>query len=151
MSTLLISIDRTSLSLAPLVLSGTNDANPVGVTGYKEPTIRPRITYAPDSAYEDDSTPLARVWQQTNLEFDISTTDAATEAASRLLVAAVREAVGQFPVFAVTVTVDGAPAETWTCHSGVVEPFSGRTFSDLLRHNPEWSVSIPAKAVRTIA
>jgi len=151
MSTLLISIDRTSLALEPLVLSGTDDDNPIGVTNYTEPVIQPRMTYAPDSAYEDDPLPLARVWQQTALLFDISTTDAATEAASRTLVAEVRQAIGQFPLFLVTVTVDDAPAETWTCHAGTIQPVGGRTTSDLEHHDPEWSVTIPAHPIRAIA
>lgn len=150
MSTLIISIDRTSLSLAPLVLSGTNDANPIGVTDYTEPAINPRLTYAPDSAYVNGSTPLAVAWQDTIVGFAVCTTDAATEAASRTLIAELRTAVEQFS-FAVTVTVDGAPAETWACHTGSVTPVSGRTFSDLLRHNPEWSVTIPAHPIRTVA
>lgn len=150
MSTLLISIDRTSLALAALVLSGSNDANPIGITDYAEPAMLPRVTYAPDSAYEDGSMPLAVSWQQTILGFEVSTTEAASEAASRLLIAELVRAVSQFS-FTVTVTVDGAPAETWTCHAGSVQPAGSRTFADLLRHNPVWSVTIPAHPLRAIA
>lgn len=150
MSTIFISIVRTSLSLGPLVLSGSNDANPLGITDYTEPAVNPRVTYAPDSSYVNGSTPLAVSLQQTIVGFAVCTTDAATEAASRTLIAELRAAVGQFS-FAVTVTVDGAPAETWACHAGSVTPVGGRTFSDLLRHNPEWSVVIPAQPVRSIA
>ncbi len=150
MSTLLISINRTSLALAPLVLSGSDDANPIGITDYTEPAMQPRVTYAPDSAYEDGSTPLAVSWQQVPLAFDVSTTNAATEAASRLLIAELRQAISQFS-FTVTVVVDGAPAETWTCHAGAIQPVGSRTFANLARHNPEWSVTIPAHPIRAIA
>lgn len=150
MSTLLISINRTSLSLGPLVLSGSNDANPIGITDYTEPAMLRRTTYAPESAYEHGSTPLASVWQQTILGFEVSTTEAATEAASRLLIAELLAAVSQFS-FTVAVAVDGAPTETWACNPGSMQPAGSRTFSDLLRHNPVWSVTIPAHPVRTIA
>ncbi len=150
MSTLLISIDRTSLALAPLVLSGSNDANPIGITDYSEPAMQPRITYAPDSAYEHGSMPLATVWQQTILGFEVSTTEAASEAESRVLIAELLQAISQFS-FTVAVTVDGAPAETWTCHAGAMQPAGSRTFADLLRHNPVWSVTIPAYPIRATA
>lgn len=150
MSTLTISISRTSLALAPLVLSAADDANPLGITDYTEPAVLPRVTFAPDSAYENDSLQLAVAWQQTILGFEVTTDLAATEAASRLLIAELRQAVSQFS-FTVTVTVDGAPAETWTCHTGSVVPVSSRTFSDLENHDPEWSVTIPAHPIRAIA
>lgn len=149
MSTLLISIDRTGLSRAPLVLSGSNDANPLGISNYTEPAVLPRITYMPDSAYEDGSTPLAVSWQETILGFDVVTAGAATEAASRTLVAELRQAISQFS-FDVIVTVDGAPAETWACHTGALQA-AGRTYVNLRYHNPVWSVTIPAHPIRTIA
>lgn len=37
MITFLITISRTELALSPLVLSGSDDANPVGVVNYTEP------------------------------------------------------------------------------------------------------------------
>lgn len=150
MSTLTISIDRTFLTLPALVLSAADDANPLGITDYTEPAVLPRVTYAPDSAYENGSTPLAVAWQETIVGFEVVTDQAVSEAASRLLIAELRQAVSQFS-FTVTVTVDGAPAETWTCHAGTVQPVGGRTFSDLEHHDPEWSVTIPAHPIRAIA
>lgn len=150
MSTLTISIDRTSLALVPLVMSAANDGTPLGITDYAEPAILPRITYAPDSAYEHGSMPLARVWQDTIVGFEVTTDLAVTEAAARLLVAELRQAVSQF-AFTVTVTVDGAPAETWTCHTGTVQPVGSRTFSNIENHDPTWSVTIPAHPVPAIA
>lgn len=148
--TLLITIGRTSLGKAPLVLSGTDDANPIGVTGYTEPAESARVLYAPDSPHENGSTPLAVAWEQTIVGFDVSTTDAATESAMRALIAELREALRQF-TFPVTVQVGDAPAETWTCHPGSVTPAGGRTTVDLENHDPIWSVVIPAQPFPTVA
>lgn len=146
--TLTISINRASLSLAPLVLSGSDGGSSLGITDYSEPAIQPRILYAPDSAYESGSTPLAVAFEDTIVGFAVCTTTSTTEAASRSLIAELVSAVSQFS-YTVTVTVDGAPAETWTCRTGAVAPVGGRTYSNLRRHNPEWSVTIPAHPVRT--
>lgn len=142
--TLLITIGRAALGKAPLVLSGVEDSNAIGVTGYTEPAQSPRVTYAPESPHENGSIPLAVSWQQTIVGFDVCTTQAATEAEMRALVRELREAVGQF-TFPVTVQADDAPAETWACHAGSVTPIGGRTTVDLQNHDPEWSVVIPAQ------
>ena len=148
--TLLISINRTSLSKAVLVLSGSVDGYSLGITDYTEPAVQPRVTYAPDSAYAHGSVPLASVMQDTVVGFAVCTTDAVTESASRALIAELREAVGQFQ-FTVTVTVGAAPAETWACHTGSVTPVGSRTTVDLANYDPEWSVVIPAQPIRTVA
>lgn len=148
MSTLVISIERTSLGLGALVLSAADDGTPLGVTGYTEPAVQPRISYAPDSAYVSGSMPLAITWQQTILGFDVSATEAVTEAESRALIAELRAAVSQRS-FTVTVTVDGAPSETWTCHTGSLQA-TPRTYFDLENHDPVWAVTIPAHPTRQI-
>lgn len=150
MSTLLITIGRTSLGKVPLVLSGVDDANPIGITDYTEPAEVPRVAYAPDSNYVHGSMPLSVALQQTIVGFAVCTTAAATESASRALIAELREAVRQFS-FTVTVEVDDAPAETWTCHAGSVTPVGSRTTANLRDHDPEWSVTIPAQPVRVTA
>lgn len=149
MSTLLITIDRTSLGLSPLVLSGTNDSNPIGVTDYTEPAMQSQVHYAPDGYAEDGSIPLSSRLQDTIVGFAVSTTDAATETESRALISELRAALRQFS-YAVTIQVADAPAETWTCDSGSVIPVGGRNFADLANHNPEWSVTIPARPVPVI-
>lgn len=150
MSTLVITIGRESLGKAPLVLSGSEDGTPLGVTDYTEPAMNSRVTYAPDSAYVHGSMPLAVTLQDTIVGFAVCTTDAVTESESRALIAEVREAVGQFS-FPTTVQVNDAPAETWRCHAGSVVPVSSRTTVDLENHDPEWSVTIPAHPIRTFA
>jgi phenylpyruvate tautomerase PptA (4-oxalocrotonate tautomerase family) len=149
--TMLISIDRSSLGKAPLVLSGSNDANALGITDYTEPSVQARVRYAPDSDFRHGSTPLGSVLQQTIVGFAVCTTDAVTESESRALVAELTEAVvGQFR-FTVTITIGDAPAETWACHSGAVVPVGSRNSINLRDHDPEWSVTIPAHPVRTVA
>lgn len=148
--TLIITIGRASLGKTPLVLSGSEDGTPLGITGYTEPAENPRVTYAPDSAYANGSTPLAVTWQQTIVGFDVCTTDAATESAAKALIAELREALRQFS-FPVTVEVGDAPAETWACHPGSVTPAGGRTTVDLANHDPQWSVVIPAQPFPTYA
>lgn len=147
MSTLTISIDRTSLALAPLVMSAADDETPLGITDYQEPAIQPRITYAPDSAYVSGSRPLARVWQQSILGWEVVTDHAESEDESRDLIAELMQAVSQF-AFTTTVVVDGAPPETWTCHTGTLTPTGSRTLSNLENHDPTWSVTIPVHPVR---
>ena len=146
---LTISIDRTSLSLSALVLSGTDDANAIGVTDYTEPSTQPRITYAPDSAYIPGSQPLAATWQQTILGFNVVTDQATSEATSRTKLAELRAALAQFS-YTVAVVVDGAPSETWTCLPATITPLGARTYMDLIGHDPVWSVTIPCYPIRTI-
>lgn len=150
MSTLLISIDRTSLGKTPLVLSGTDDEHPIGITSYTEPTITPEVTYAPDSVFEDGSMAMSVRLPQTALEFSVCTTGAATEADLRAYIRELREAVFRLG-YDTTVTVDGAPAETWSCTAGAVAPIGSRDSVNLEHHDPEWSVVIPAHPIPAIA
>lgn len=144
MSTLIITISRTSLSLTPLVLSGSEDGTPLGVTGYTEPARTPRVEYAPDSPYENGSIPLAVSWPLTIVGFSVVANHAATESEMKAKVAELRTALAQFS-FTTTVAVNDAPAETWSCHVGAITPVGGRTSVDLQHYDPEWSVVIPAQ------
>lgn len=144
--TLTISIARTSLSLSPLVLSAANDANSLGLAGYQEPAIQAQVRWAPDSAYLDGSVALASRREHTLLNFDAYTDSAATEAASRSLIADLRAAVNQWE-YLVTVTVDGATAEVWTCQPGSVGAAT-RSYEDLRSHTVTYPVSIPCHPVR---
>jgi hypothetical protein len=146
-STLTISIARTSLSLSPLVLSAADDATALGIADYTEPAIQQRVKYAPDSDYVHGSTALASSLQQTMLNFDVSTDLAASESAARALIAELRTALGQFS-YNVTVTVDGSTAEVWACDPGSVGTVS-RTFENLKSHNAVYPVSIPCHPVRS--
>lgn len=147
---LLISIDRTLLGLPPLVLSGIDDANLLGVADYREPERVARVTYAPTSRHEHGDMPLAMSLAQSVLGFDVFPT-AATESAARALHTELSNAITQGLEFPVTVTVGDAPAETWTCNPGFIAYPNGRTFVDLRDHNAIWSVSLPCYPVPVIA
>lgn len=145
---LLIEIDRASLSLADLVLSADNDVNELGVTNYVEPAMQARIRYAPSSDYVHGDVALAVAYQQSLLRFDVITDQAATETESRALLAVLKTALRQRQ-FNVTVTVDDADPEVWACVAGSIAPAEGRTFADLRDHDPEWTVTIPCHPFAT--
>lgn len=146
--TLTISISRTSLSLSPLVLSAANDATTLGITAYTEPAREQSVEWAPDSRYVHGSVALSSRLPQTILNFDVGTDLASTEAAARTLIEALRTAAGQFS-YDVTVTVDGAPAETWACAPGSVGA-GVRTYENLRSHNTVYPVSLPCHPIPTI-
>lgn len=150
MSTLTITLTRDEIEGGTdLVLSGSSDANPIGITNYMEPAVQARIRYAPDSDDIEGSVSLTRTWQQTFLQFDVVTDQESTEAESRALLAELRAALGQFR-FTATVVVDGAPAEAWACDTGSMVPKGARTLMDLEHHDPVWSVQIPCRPTPTI-
>jgi hypothetical protein len=137
---LTVSIDRTSLSLSPLVFSATADANPLGLAAYTPPARQARVIYAPDSINIHGSEALGMSWQQALLNFDWfreSTTEAQLQAAYAEVVAAVE----QFS-YLVTTQVSDAPAEVWRADPGSVTP-SQRDYADLANLSPVYSVSIP--------
>lgn len=139
--TLTITIDRTSLSLSPLVLSGTVDGNALGVVSYQPPALQWRRGYMPDSADNHGSEVVSAAYQQAILGFDWVRDNDSTETqvqASRVEVAA---ALAQFS-YTVTTQVSGAPAEVWSADPGDQVP-SARTYSDLVYRNPVYAVSIP--------
>lgn len=59
---LTITIDRTSLSLSPLVLSGSDDATVLGITAYQPPSLQARNTYMPDSVDVHGSESIGSAW-----------------------------------------------------------------------------------------
>lgn len=141
-----ISIDRTSLALGPLVLSGQDDATTLSIVEYTEPAIEARVTWAPTSQWAHGQQATASAYEQTLLQFDVSPW-ATSETLSRAALAELRTALAQFS-FEVTVTVGDAPAETWTCNAGSVGGAS-RTFENLKTGRPVHPVTIPAYPVRS--
>lgn len=146
---LTISIDRTSLGEAPLVLSAAPGSE-LGITDYAEPAMLARVSYAPASRIVHGEMSLGWAWQQTVLPFSFSTF-VDTEAESRALVASVLAAVTQAPTFEVTVTISDAAAETWVCDPGSLAPSGSRTRPDMQRARPVWAVSLPCYPVRSVA
>lgn len=145
---LAISIDRTSLSLSPLVFGCSGDVE-LAITDYREPAEQSRVGYAPSSEFVDGDLALSTSLQQTILPWSFFT-DVATEAAGRLLLAQVRAAVRQFE-FNTTVTVNGSPAETWLCNAGSVTPETGRDYMNLRDADPTWAVALPCYPIRSVA
>jgi hypothetical protein len=149
--TFTLTIDRSQLGLADLVLDGSKGGtSPLGLTGWTEPAMRAAVDYAPDDMFTHGSRPLGWRWQQTMLNFDVAPFGAVSEAAARLLHSELVAAVTQWR-FALHLDADGAARETWICDPGSVEPQGGRTVADIVNHNPGWSCSIPADPVRSVA
>lgn len=147
---LTISIDRASLELPPLVLYGHGTAPGLAVEGYTEPALRPRVAYAADSDWVDGSMPLSMSWQESLLGFSAFPDGAESEQQARLWVAELVQALGRLR-YIVTVTVNDAPAETWTCAPGTVTPTGARTLANMRDHDQVWEVSIPCQPIRSIA
>ena len=128
--TLTITIDRTSLSLSPLVLSGSADSNALGIVSYQAPPRLALVTYAPDSINITGSEALAAKLQHANLNFDwmCDTTDDETDMQAAYV--EVAAALGQFS-YLVTTQVSGAPAEVWSADMGSVTP-PQRTYVDMV-------------------
>lgn len=147
--TLTISIDRTSMAGSPaaLTFSATPGVGELGITNYGEPQILPQLkTLSADDIHGERT--QAWKWAQSILSWDVVTDASATEAESRALVAEIRAAVSRLS-YAVTVTVNGATAEVWSCTVGSANYANARTRADLVDHNPVISVSIPCHPVRS--
>lgn len=148
--TLTISIDRTSLTLDPLVLTGHIDEDRVlSVSDYQEPAMQPRIQYAPSSDDVSGEMPLGWVWQDSILGFNVFSDASSTEADMRSKVAELVAAIARLS-YETTVTVNDAPPEVWTCRPGSVAPVGGRSLVDMRLHNPVWSVAIPVYPIRSV-
>ena len=146
---LTISIDRTSMSLTPLLLTGHDDASRVlSVSDYSEPPLQARITYAPDGDAHG-SMALGWSYQQTLLGFSVFKESAASETAARAAIAELAAALGRLS-YTVTITVGDAAPETWTCDPGSIAPAGGRSFNDLKTYDNAWAVTIPAYPIRSV-
>jgi hypothetical protein len=150
--TLTISIDRTGMAdPSPLTFSATPGVGSLGITEYTEPAVAPQNIYASDSDYEDGETIRGARWHNTLLTWDVVTDAASTEQQARETIAALRAAVSRLE-YEVTVTVDGAPAETWLAQGyGTVTVTGARTYANLRDHNPTWSITLPVYPTREIA
>ena len=147
--TLTISIDRTGMAGSPaaLTFSGTPGVGERGITNYREPQLQTRRRTVEADDIHGERT-QAWKWQQSILAFDVVTDDSATESESRALVTEIRAAISRLS-YAVTVTVNGATAEVWSCTVGDANYTDDRTYANLVAHNPVISVSIPCHPVRS--
>lgn len=148
--TLVISIDRTDMTLPALVFRGTPGSGELGITEYTEPAMQPRNRYASPSHYYDGEEILGAAWQNAILGWDFVTDEAADEEESRELIAEVRAAISRLE-YEVTITVDGAPDEVWLVQGyGTLTPAGARTRANLVDHDPVWAVTLTAYPTRTI-
>ena len=140
MTSVTITIDRSSLSLADLVLAGQGTTETWGIATYRTPGKVARISYAPDADNIHGSIPVAASWQQGMLSFTAFPTVADTAARVAAL-AELEQALGQF-AYTVTVTESGT-SEAWAANMGSIELAGDRTRSDMEQNNPLYSVTIP--------
>ncbi len=147
--TLTISIDRTPLSLDPLVMLGHGTAAGLGVSDFTEPGFVSDVTYAPESRYIDDSFALATKWGQSQLGFAVFPYAAPTESQARAWLRELVAATHRLS-YPVTVTI-GDASETWTCKPGSIVPLGSRDLVNLRNRKPVWSVALPCHPVPTSA
>lgn len=140
---LTVTIDRSSLGKADLVISAGQDTT-IGLARYSPPDTVARVTYMPDNPNIDGSEAIGASWQQAMLGFNALFDQATSEADIASGVAELCEAVGQFS-YLVTTQVGNAPAEKWSADRGSVTLANsdGRAFEDLLHLDPVYSVTIP--------
>lgn len=144
---LTITIDRTGLSLSPLVLSGVDDDHDYGITAYQPPALQARVGYMPDSGDIDGSEAISSSWQQSLLGFSFVPDHADDETDVQASYAEVAAAVGQFS-FTVTTQVSGAPAQVWSADRGSIALAAGsRSYLDLTAVPPVYSITIPVYPV----
>lgn len=146
--TLTITIDRASLGKSPLVFSATDGVGQLGCGSFQKPGMVARVTYAPSPAYQHGEIPLAWSLQQGLLNWT-AFPDVGTETEAQALYAEIWEAATQWPSYLVTTVEDDAPAETWTCYPGSVEP-EARTRANLLDHDTVWAIALPCYPVSAV-
>lgn len=110
MSTVSVSIDRSSLSLAALVATDNDATYRIAMDGLGEPGITWRKTSMPDSQDTHGTEYVSAVKEQTSIPLSVIVM-AASSAALKTARDALFDALSQF-TYMVTVTVDGV-AETW--------------------------------------
>lgn len=142
---LTISVDRSSLSLGPLVITGARATAAAGLWvpagGYVRPTFAARYAYAPDSAFVPGRQMLAATLTDGTWPLRIRAA-AASDVALAALRAAVEAAFGQFS-YPATVTLDGV-AETWVCSYSRPEWPESRQWRRL-GHEEILEVTVPVK------
>jgi hypothetical protein len=109
-STVSVSIDRSSLSLAALVATDDGATYQIQQDGISRPAITWRKLAAPDSADVHGTEYIAAVKEQTSIPLNVIVKSASTSAL-QMAIDDIEAAISQFS-YSVTVTVDGA-AKTW--------------------------------------
>lgn len=137
------------MSLSPLVLAGHDITRVLSVSGYREPSMQARITYAPTGDQHGDM-PLGWSYQEALLGFNaFDEAPGDTEDDARAKIAELAAALGRLS-YEVTVTINDADPETWTCRPGSIAPADDRTSIDLQTNTNTWAVTIPAYPIRSV-
>lgn len=146
---ILITISRSTAAGGPdpLILSGSDDENLLGITDFTPPGMNARIIYAPDSRYFDGAEDTAVAWNQALLAFswfpDHADDEADVDSAYWEFVAAVAQRR-----YDVTTKISDGPELTWRAKRANVSP-DPRSFSDLVNNNPGYAVTIPVHPIPT--
>lgn len=143
--TLTVSIDRTDLALAPLVMGADMFAE-LAIVSYTEPSIVQRTRFAPTSAFQHGDMPLGSTLDNTTLQLTVGPQDAATEQDAQDAIDELVVALSRL-TYEVTVTTNGATPQVWTCYPGGLVPAGPRTFQNLRAHRPIWQITIPAHPI----
>jgi hypothetical protein len=140
-STVTVSIDRSSLSLTALVASDDGATYQIKQDGLTRPAITWRLTAAPDSADVHGTEYVAAAKEQTSLPLDIIV-KAASSAALNTACVALEDALSQF-TYTATVVVDGV-TKVWSCAPAAYSPTSGLIeFGMVNGHFDVFTVTIP--------
>jgi hypothetical protein len=141
-----VSIDRSSLSLSPLVIDTDGfstyyvDAKGLGRVGKT-----PRETFATDSPYINGRTRTAVVLEESALPLGVRV-QASSSSALNTAVTALEDALWQF-VYTVTVTVDGV-VKVWTAYPATIQSADGLlAFERVTSFHEDLSISIPVYPV----
>lgn len=140
MSTAEVSIDRSSLSLAALVVSDDGATYQIKQDGLTRPGITWRLTAAPDSADVHGTEYVAAVKEQTSLPLDVIV-KAASSAALDTACVALEDALSQFS-YPVTVTVDGV-AKVWSSSPAAWSYSRPTDLAEVQQHFTVMTLTIP--------
>ena len=137
-----VSIDRSSLSLAALILSSTpTDTYVLTAEGLGRPAISRRNTYMPNNPFIHGSELVGSVKEQSTLPLEVliqSDTAANLDAA----LTALADALDQFS-YNVIVTIDGV-AKTWACDPANYGPTDNLVKGERQAQFVDvWSLTIP--------
>lgn len=140
--TLTFTIDRTSLSLSPLVLSAASGVSTLGIVSYREPARDRDNTVAGGSSFAPPA--LLATMPAPSFHTLLLVPQVASQSAEDTALAALYAALGQF-TYTVTDARNGS-SRTWTAQPGSLSPTNDRSRIDLAYFKPLWAVTIPCDA-----
>lgn len=140
MSTVTVSIDRTSLSLSALSITDDGATYQISQDGLSRPGVTWRMAAVPNSADTHGTEYVAAAKEQTSIPLEVIV-KAASSAALNTAVEALLDALSQFS-FDVTVTVDGV-AKTWAASPASWAPKAAAGPAQVAQHFEVLTVSIP--------